>query len=75
MLPTLHDYQFTSVRRLVNTRFNLRTPFISSLFYVASGVGFICGSLLRDRLTEQTGTVNSSPKSRDIVNKKPEISK
>jgi MFS family permease len=50
-------YQYgllTSVRSTVNPRFNLTTPLISGLFYIAPGAGFLIGSILGGRLSDRT---------------------
>ncbi|KAH8671697.1 putative MFS transporter [Xylariales sp. PMI_506] len=44
----------TSVRHIINPRFNLETPLVSGVFYIAPGVGFIVGSLVGGRLSDRT---------------------
>lgn len=44
----------TSVRQIINPRFNLSTPLISGLFYIAPGVGFFVGSVVGGRLSDRT---------------------
>ncbi|KAH8901638.1 putative MFS transporter [Thozetella sp. PMI_491] len=44
----------TSVRQIINPRFNLTTPLISGLFYLAPGAGFVAGSLIGGRLSDHT---------------------
>ncbi|KAI1077901.1 putative MFS transporter [Whalleya microplaca] len=44
----------TSVRHIINPRFNLTTPLISGLFYIAPGIGFWIGSIVGGRLSDHT---------------------
>lgn len=44
----------TSVRHIINPRFNLTTPLISGIFYIAPGIGFIVGSLVGGRFSDRT---------------------
>lgn len=44
----------TSVRHTINPRFNLTTPLISGIFYIAPGVGFVVGSLVGGKLSDRT---------------------
>jgi MFS family permease len=44
----------TSVRHIINPRFDLTTPMVSGLFYIAPGAGFIVGSLVGGRLSDRT---------------------
>ncbi|KAL3704253.1 hypothetical protein TMatcc_009944 [Talaromyces marneffei ATCC 18224] len=43
-----------SVRHVINPRFNLTTPLISGLFYIAPGMGFFVGSIVGGRLADRT---------------------
>ncbi|KAF4826777.1 Itaconate transport protein [Colletotrichum tropicale] len=43
-----------SVRRVINPRFNLTTPLISGLFYLAPGSGFLLGSMIGGALSDRT---------------------
>lgn len=43
-----------SVREIINPRFNLSTPLVSGLFYIAPGAGFICGSIVGGQLSDRT---------------------
>ncbi|CAK7214928.1 hypothetical protein SCUCBS95973_002303 [Sporothrix curviconia] len=42
----------TPSRDLIDTRFNLTTPLVSGLFYLAPGAGFICGAIGGGRLSD-----------------------
>ncbi|OAA59180.1 Major facilitator superfamily domain, general substrate transporter [Niveomyces insectorum RCEF 264] len=42
------------IRAVINPRFNLTTPLISGLFYIAPGIGFILGSVVGGRMSDQT---------------------
>ncbi|KAI9367400.1 major facilitator superfamily domain-containing protein [Aspergillus egyptiacus] len=44
----------TSIRHIINPRFDLTTPLVSGLFYLAPGAGFIVGSLGGGRLSDHT---------------------
>lgn len=44
----------SSVRHVINPRFNLTTSLVSGLFYIAPGAGFIVGSLVGGRLSDRT---------------------
>ncbi|KAF5502568.1 Efflux pump FUB11 [Colletotrichum aenigma] len=44
-----------SVRRVINPRFNLTTPLISGLFYLAPGAGFLLGSMIGGALSDLQG--------------------
>ncbi|PYH68006.1 MFS general substrate transporter [Aspergillus vadensis CBS 113365] len=44
----------TSVRNVINPRFNFDTPLVSGLFYISPGVGFILGSLVGGRFSDHT---------------------
>jgi MFS family permease len=44
----------TSVRAVVNPRFNLTTPLVSGLIYIAPGMGFFVGSVVGGRLSDHT---------------------
>ncbi|EED14213.1 MFS transporter, putative [Talaromyces stipitatus ATCC 10500] len=44
----------TSVRHVINPRFNLTTPLISGIFYIAPGAGFFVGSIVGGRLSDRT---------------------
>ncbi|KAF9870953.1 major facilitator superfamily transporter [Colletotrichum karsti] len=44
----------SSVRRVINPRFDLTSPLISGLFYLAPGAGFLMGSTLGGRLSDHT---------------------
>ncbi|KAH7029107.1 major facilitator superfamily domain-containing protein [Microdochium trichocladiopsis] len=41
-------------RHVLNPRFNLTTPLVSGLFYIAPGVGFILGTLIGGRYSDAT---------------------
>ncbi|KAK2739370.1 major facilitator superfamily transporter [Colletotrichum kahawae] len=43
-----------SIRRVINPRFNLTTPLISGLFYLAPGAGFLLGSMIGGALSDRT---------------------
>ncbi|KAK7429420.1 hypothetical protein QQZ08_004012 [Neonectria magnoliae] len=43
----------SSVRRIINPRFNLTSPLESGLFYLAPGAGFLIGSTLGGKLSDQ----------------------
>ncbi|KAF4913599.1 Efflux pump radE [Colletotrichum viniferum] len=43
-----------SVQRVINPRFNLTTPLISGLFYLAPGAGFFLGSMIDGALSDRT---------------------
>ncbi|KAF4980539.1 hypothetical protein FZEAL_3474 [Fusarium zealandicum] len=44
----------SSVRRVINPRFNLTSPLESGLFYLAPGAGFLIGSTIGGKLSDQT---------------------
>lgn len=44
----------SSVRRVVNPRFNLTTPLSSGLFYLAPGSGMLLGAIVGGRLSDRT---------------------
>ncbi|KAF5025162.1 hypothetical protein F66182_2738 [Fusarium sp. NRRL 66182] len=44
----------SSVRRVINPRFNLTSPLSSGLFYLAPGAGFLIGSTLGGKLSDVT---------------------
>ncbi|TDZ17081.1 Efflux pump rdc3 [Colletotrichum orbiculare MAFF 240422] len=44
----------SSVRRVINPRFDLTSPLISGLFYLAPGAGFLMGSTIGGRLSDHT---------------------
>jgi MFS family permease len=44
----------TSVRSIINPRFDLTTPLVSGLFYIAPGAGFLVGSIVGGRLADRT---------------------
>ncbi|KAL4863201.1 hypothetical protein BDV12DRAFT_206728 [Aspergillus spectabilis] len=44
----------TSIRHVINPRFNLTAPLVSGLFYLAPGAGFIMGSLLGGKISDRT---------------------
>ncbi|OJJ96046.1 hypothetical protein ASPACDRAFT_35478 [Aspergillus aculeatus ATCC 16872] len=44
----------TSVRNVINPRFGFSSPLVSGLFYISPGVGFVLGSLIGGRLSDQT---------------------
>jgi MFS family permease len=44
----------TCIRHIINPRFNLTTPLISGLFYIAPGVGFCVGAMAGGRLSDRT---------------------
>jgi MFS family permease len=44
----------TSVRHIINPRFNLTTPLVSGLIYIAPGIGFFVGSVVGGRLSDRT---------------------
>lgn len=44
----------SSVRRVVNPRFNLNSPLESGLFYLAPGAGFLVGSTLGGKVSDIT---------------------
>ncbi|KAF9889707.1 hypothetical protein FE257_007013 [Aspergillus nanangensis] len=44
----------TAIRHIINPRFNLTTPLISGLFYLAPGLGFVIGCLVGGRLSDRT---------------------
>ncbi|KUL84146.1 hypothetical protein ZTR_07216 [Talaromyces verruculosus] len=44
----------TSIRHVINPRFNLTTPLISGIFYIAPGSGFFIGSIVGGRLSDRT---------------------
>ncbi|KFA76168.1 hypothetical protein S40288_04116 [Stachybotrys chartarum IBT 40288] len=41
-------------RHLLNPRFNLTTPLVSGLFYIAPGIGFILGAVVGGKLSDMT---------------------
>lgn len=43
----------SSVRRVINPRFNLTSPLSSGLFYLAPGAGFLLGSIIGGKLSDQ----------------------
>lgn len=43
----------SSVRHLINPRFDLTTPLIAGMIYIAPGVGFIVGSLVGGRFSDR----------------------
>ncbi|KAH7126140.1 major facilitator superfamily domain-containing protein [Dactylonectria macrodidyma] len=43
----------SSVRRIINPRFNLSSPLESGLFYLAPGAGFLIGSTIGGKLSDQ----------------------
>ncbi|KAM5386431.1 hypothetical protein ACJZ2D_000394 [Fusarium nematophilum] len=43
----------TSVRHIVNPRFQLKTPLISGLFYISPGMGFVVGSVIGGRMSDR----------------------
>ncbi|KAH8901298.1 putative MFS transporter [Thozetella sp. PMI_491] len=43
----------SSVRHIVNPRFNLTTPLVSGLFYISPGIGFLVGSIVGGRLSDR----------------------
>lgn len=43
-----------SVRYIITPRFNLSTPLVAGLFYIAPGAGFIAGSLFGGHLSDRT---------------------
>ncbi|KAF9871329.1 major facilitator superfamily transporter [Colletotrichum karsti] len=43
-----------SVRRVINPRFNLTSPLISGIFYLAPGAGFLLGSMIGGALSDRT---------------------
>lgn len=64
-LTTLEDFacgfvswnQYTLLaapRHLLNPRFNLTTPLVSGLFYIAPGLGFILGAVVGGKLSDMT---------------------
>ncbi|OLN85267.1 Dityrosine transporter 1-like protein 3 [Colletotrichum chlorophyti] len=44
----------SSVRRVINPRFELTSPLISGLFYLAPGAGFLMGSTVGGRISDHT---------------------
>ncbi|KAK2049729.1 major facilitator superfamily transporter [Colletotrichum somersetense] len=44
----------SSIRRVINPRFNLTSPLISGLFYLAPGAGFLIGSTIGGRISDHT---------------------
>lgn len=44
----------SSVRHIINPRFNLTTPLIAGMIYIAPGIGFIVGSLVGGRFSDRT---------------------
>ncbi|QKX57623.1 uncharacterized protein TRUGW13939_04741 [Talaromyces rugulosus] len=44
----------TSARSIFNPRFHLTTAFVSGLFYIAPGTGFLIGSVIGGRLSDRT---------------------
>ncbi|KAK1958844.1 major facilitator superfamily transporter [Colletotrichum sublineola] len=44
----------SSIRRVINPRFNLTSPLISGLFYLAPGAGFLVGSTIGGRISDHT---------------------
>ncbi|KAK1978298.1 major facilitator superfamily transporter [Colletotrichum cereale] len=42
----------SSIRRVINPRFNLTSPLISGLFYLAPGAGFLMGSIAGGRVSD-----------------------
>ena len=44
----------SSVRHIINPRFNLTTPLVGGLFYFAPGAGFVVGSLVGGRFSDHT---------------------
>jgi hypothetical protein len=52
----LATYQYallTSARSIINPRFHLTTPLVSGLFHIASGTGFLVGSILSGYLSHR----------------------
>jgi hypothetical protein len=43
-----------SIRYIITPRFNLTTPLVAGLFYIAPGAGFIAGSILGGQLSDRT---------------------
>ncbi|GKT46353.1 efflux pump rdc3 [Colletotrichum spaethianum] len=44
----------SSIRRVINPRFDLTSPLISGLFYLAPGAGFLMGSTIGGRVSDHT---------------------
>lgn len=44
----------TSAHSIINPRFNLTTPLISGLFYIAPGAGFLLGSIIGGHFSDRT---------------------
>ncbi|GKT57895.1 major facilitator superfamily transporter [Colletotrichum tofieldiae] len=44
----------SSIRRVINPRFDLSSPLISGLFYLAPGAGFLMGSTIGGRVSDHT---------------------
>ncbi|KAL2209764.1 putative MFS transporter [Sarocladium strictum] len=43
-----------SIRYIITPRFNLSTPLVAGLFYIAPGAGFIAGSIFGGQLSDRT---------------------
>ncbi|KAI5455982.1 major facilitator superfamily domain-containing protein [Mariannaea sp. PMI_226] len=53
-LLSFNQYSLLStVRRVINPRFNLTSPLESGLFYLAPGAGFLIGSIIGGKLSDQ----------------------
>lgn len=53
-LAVYHFALLTSARSIINPLFNLTTPLVSGLFYIAPGTGFLIGSILGGKLSDRT---------------------
>ncbi|KAK9420562.1 putative MFS transporter [Seiridium unicorne] len=54
LLATTQYGLLAAIRHIINPRFNLTTPLVSGLFYIAPGVGFFTGSIVGGRLSDRT---------------------
>ncbi|KAJ5344887.1 MFS transporter [Penicillium brevicompactum] len=53
LLSTFQYAILTSARSIFNPRFNLTTPLVSGLFYLAPGIGFLVGSVVGGKLSDR----------------------
>ncbi|KAK0103102.1 hypothetical protein ONS96_005711 [Cadophora gregata f. sp. sojae] len=54
LLSTLQYGLLSSIREIINPRFDLTTPLISGLFYIAPGAGFLLGSIIGGQFSDHT---------------------
>ncbi|KAK9770168.1 putative Major facilitator superfamily (MFS) profile domain-containing protein [Seiridium cardinale] len=54
LLATTQYGLLAAIRHIINPRFNLSTPLVSGLFYIAPGLGFFTGSIVGGRLSDRT---------------------